>query len=189
MEIASINQQYAKQVANATRTIKTREQDMIFTHYDGWLPEKEEETPLGEWKKSWVEPGFVTDNEPSASRRSSSGRRRQNWWCWQMQQRHNCEAVQRNFWKRRRRQVASEACPGRQEQRSVRRDQLASYSSEDRGGGAVSACQPRRRATSTAASMTLASIGRWSRIRLSRRVSRVRAQWREPAEPCFDQKM
>ena len=42
------------EVATAQRTVATREEDSIYTHYDTWLPE--EDGPLDCWRATWIDP-------------------------------------------------------------------------------------------------------------------------------------
>ena len=53
-------------VATATRTAATREENRIYTHYEGWLP-PDEDLPTTEWQNSWCGNGILRDTYPRAS--------------------------------------------------------------------------------------------------------------------------
>ena len=54
------------QTATVMRTTAQRTETMIYTHYEGWLPE-DEKLPTTEWAHDWCVNGIMQDVEPSAT--------------------------------------------------------------------------------------------------------------------------
>ena len=54
------------ETATALRTTAEREEDRIYTHYEGWLPD-EEKLPTTEWQKAWCETNLLRNSRPATS--------------------------------------------------------------------------------------------------------------------------
>jgi hypothetical protein len=56
------------QTATAMRDIARREEDRIYTHYEGWLPTDPEEWPTAVWQSRWSRSQFalLADTYPAA---------------------------------------------------------------------------------------------------------------------------
>ena len=52
-------------VATATRAAAERDEDRIYTHYEGWLPD-DDDLPTAKWTNAWCK-GFLRGTRPSAS--------------------------------------------------------------------------------------------------------------------------
>jgi len=55
-----------RKTATAMRTLARKEEDRIYTHFEGWLP-AEEEQPTEEWRTHWCSRGLLKDTQPRAS--------------------------------------------------------------------------------------------------------------------------
>ena len=53
--------------ATATRTTAEREENRIYTHYEGWLPD-EEELPTNKWQDAWG--NLVKNTRPAVTLRT-----------------------------------------------------------------------------------------------------------------------
>ena len=54
------------ETATTLRTTAEREEDRIYTHYEGWLPD-EEKLPTTEWQKAWCETNLLRNSRPATS--------------------------------------------------------------------------------------------------------------------------